>query len=446
MDVNTRLTLNGATRLLTDEKCGQDRQLERVGVDTVDIQGLAGHSQLSGNGRYLAFTAQLQPQRFQWEPGSPGDGRYDVFLMDRHTGQIDNLHKALEGAPDGNAGEVSLSDDGRFVAYNSSATNLTEDAGKKGGIFVHDRVAGTTKRLFAEASMPCFAPRLSADGHTLAFRSEARNILPDGVGGHCHLYVHDLETGGTERVSRRSDGKLGQGWVQEHALSADGKHVVFTFTGNNLDDTMQVKSDFYSSTDPITTQVYVHHRDTNETRVVSKTAEGMVVHGNCIAPSISADGQRVVYSGGGGGIFEAVGQAPARCLDTEGRSPTQSANGKCTAWTNKQGEIVLENPEGEQLSVARPERSSLLRWNSCIHPVLCAEGKSVAFVVSEENNERHAGMTAQLYTFDFARWERELDWSAGDKPAAPQGVQFTNPSEVIVGGVRLKRRQVRSAS
>jgi Tol biopolymer transport system component len=363
--------------------------------------------------------------------------------MDRKTGQIDNLHQQCKGlAPDGSAGEVSLSDDGRFVAYNSSATNLTEDEGKKGGLFLHDRETGTTRRLFADANMPCFAPRLSSDGKTLSFRSEARNILPDGIGGHCHCYVHDLETGVTERVSQRSDGQLGQGWVQEHSLSADGKHIAFTYTGYNLDPTMKVEKDsLYSSMEPITTQVYVHDRETHETRVVSRDAAGMSDQKNCVAPAISADGQRVVYSGPGG-IFEAVGREPAKCLDQEGSNPTQSANGRCTAWTNKEGEIVLQNPKGEQLSVTRPDRSSLLRWNRCVHPVLCSEGKSVAFVVNEENPDRHAGMTGQLYTFDFARWERALDWSLEDKPLAPQGVQFTNPNEVIVGGVRLKRRQL----
>src|SRR5690242_7876926 len=112
--------------------------------------------------------------------------------------------------------DPAISADGRFVAFESAASNLApSDTNGAEDIFVRDRVAGVTERVSVDGAgnqpacfkfCASFNPSLSADGRLVAFDSEASNLVPGGPFGLPGVYIHDRLTGATERVSVDSAG------------------------------------------------------------------------------------------------------------------------------------------------------------------------------------------------------------------------------------------------
>src|SRR5436189_117254 len=106
----------------------------------------------------------------------------------------------------------ALSADGRFVAFDSDATNLV--AGDTNGatdVFVHDRQTGTTERVSVasdgtQANNVSSYPALSADGRFVAFQSDATNLVVGDTNGKTDVFVHDRQTGTTARASVASGG------------------------------------------------------------------------------------------------------------------------------------------------------------------------------------------------------------------------------------------------
>src|SRR5688572_20144009 len=112
------------------------------------------------------------------------------------------------GGAEGNGTSIrtSTSADGRYVAFQSVATNLV--AGDTNGvydIFVHDRQSGTTERVSvatggAQGNDESEAPSISADGRYVAFEGHASDLVSGDTNGFWDIFVHDRQTGTTERV------------------------------------------------------------------------------------------------------------------------------------------------------------------------------------------------------------------------------------------------------
>ncbi|HLF28409.1 MAG TPA: hypothetical protein VJG32_18910 [Anaerolineae bacterium] len=182
----------------------------------------ASDSILSSDGRYSVFASaasRLVPNDTQ-ECEHPQFGRHncaDVFVCERQTGRIERISLASDGTP-GNSDSVtpSLSADGRFVAFASDASNLVPNDTNACDpnpytfscfdIFVHDRETGATERVsLASDGTPANGdsrwPRISADGRRVAFVSRASNLVADDTNELPDVFVHDRQTGETERVS-----------------------------------------------------------------------------------------------------------------------------------------------------------------------------------------------------------------------------------------------------
>ncbi len=155
----------------------------------------------------------------------------------------------------------SLSANGRFVAFISDASNLVMgDTNQATDVFVHDRQTGTTNRVSvdssgAQANNYCGVPSISADGRFVAFYGLASNLVPGDSNNGGDAFVHDRDTGITTRVSVDSSGVQGNAWSSGGAVSADGRFVAFYSTANNLvpGDTNQV------------IDVFMHDRQTGMT-------------------------------------------------------------------------------------------------------------------------------------------------------------------------------------
>src|SRR5207248_3118566 len=139
-----------------------------------------------------------------------------VFVHDRQTGATERMSVASGGTQgNGFSAGLALSADGRFVAFHSTATNLVAgDTNGKTDVFVHDRQTGTTERMSVASGGTqgngfSAGLALSADGRFVAFHSTATNLVAGDTNGKTDVFVHDRQTGTTERVSVTSDGTQG---------------------------------------------------------------------------------------------------------------------------------------------------------------------------------------------------------------------------------------------
>ena len=103
--------------------------------------------------------------------------------------------------------EGAISANGRFVAFRSAATNLVAvDSNVRDDIFVHDRQTGVTERvsvdsLEAQANNHSREPSISADGRFVTFTSDANNLVASDGNNRADIFVRDRQNGTTERIS-----------------------------------------------------------------------------------------------------------------------------------------------------------------------------------------------------------------------------------------------------
>jgi Tol biopolymer transport system component len=126
------------------------------------------------------------------------------------------------------------------VAFDSTASNLVPgDANGRFDVFVHDRVTGTTTHVSVgsdgtQGNGDSLRPFISADGRYVAFDSTASNLVAGDTNGVQDIFVHDRVTGTTTHVSVASDGTQGNDDSVGPSLSGDGRFVAFLSWASNL--------------------------------------------------------------------------------------------------------------------------------------------------------------------------------------------------------------------
>ena len=277
---------------------------ERVSVASDGTEGnhLSALGSLSADGRYVTFNSwasNLVAGDTNGDPSNPQSGT-DVFVHDRVTGLTERVSVASDGTEAESRSEASsLSADGRYVAFWSFANNLVgEDTNEHADIFVHDRVTKVTERVSvasdgteADNSSWGSHPILSADGRYVAFNSMATNLVMGDTNGRRDIFVHDRQTDTTERVNVASDGTEADHRSWYPALSADGRYVAFYSTASNL-----VGSDTNGNPD-----IFVHDRQTDALERVSVASDGTEGDGHNFSwtgPAISANGRHVAFFAG----------------------------------------------------------------------------------------------------------------------------------------------------
>ena len=278
---------NGATDVFVHDR--QTGTTERVSVASDGTEGNAASAgaTLSADGRFVAFHSAATNL-----VAGDTNATNDVFVHDRQTGITERVSVASDGTQGNNASSYpALSADGRFVAFVSFATNLVAgDTNSATDVFVHDRQTGTTERVSvasdgAESNAACLGSALSADGRFVAFQSDATDLVASDTNGTTDVFVHDRQTGMTERVSVASDGTQANNASSYPALSADGRFVAFQSDATNL-----VAGDTNGATD-----VFVHDRQTGTTERVSVASGGSQGNGFSAGPVLSADGRLVAF-------------------------------------------------------------------------------------------------------------------------------------------------------
>ena len=242
---------------------------------------------ISGDGRYIAFYSNSM----NLVAGDTNSGT-DIFVHDLQT-QTTSRVSVSSGGAQANNGSVDpfISENGRYVVFDSYATNLVAgDINANNDIFIRDMQTGMTTRASLnsegiQANDWSYDPFLSADGRYLTFNSQATNLVPDDTNGIQDVFVRDLQTGVTRRVSVDSNGVQANGLSYHPSVSADGRYVVFWSKATNL-----VANDTNGTDD-----IFVHDLQTGSTRRVSVDSNGVQANGQSVSPLISSNGRFVTF-------------------------------------------------------------------------------------------------------------------------------------------------------
>lgn len=195
----------------------------------------------------------------------------------------------------------SISADGRYVVFNSSADNLVAgDTNNQSDIFLRDTVAGTTTRISTDsagnqADNSSTSPTISADGRHVAFASWAGNLVPGSTTSREDVYIKNVETGEIARVSTDSAGNQANGnsvgQYGQLAISGDGRYVAFVSSATNLvpGDTDE---SCYGANCP---DVFVKDTQTGSIAMASSDASSLPANGFSLRPSLSNDGRYVAF-------------------------------------------------------------------------------------------------------------------------------------------------------
>jgi Tol biopolymer transport system component len=186
----------------------------------------------------------------------------DVFVRDVQAGSTARVsHSTSFGACDGDSYRPSVSGDGRYIAFDSNATNLVvDDSNLRSDIFVYDRDSQIMTKIThgldgAESNGDSIYPTFSSDGSFIAFFSKATNLTTDNLsfsGGYL-IYQYEVASGSISLVQTSSSG-VADNWFDLYgsriAVSGDGSRVAFGTPGSNLiaDDTNDV-ADIYLAAD-----------------------------------------------------------------------------------------------------------------------------------------------------------------------------------------------------
>ena len=221
------------------------------------------------------------------------NGFWDIFLHDRDSGTTIRVSVDSNGFEANNHSEYpDVDEDGEFVVFSSEATNLVpNDTNGFRDIFVHDRITGNTVRVSKDSignEANWFSDiiiEISGNGRYIAFASNATNLVQNDTNGFRDIFVHDQQTGTTERVSIASDGSQANLFSERPSISDDGRYVAFMSHATNLDP-----NDTTGARD-----VFIHDRTLGTTVKADVAADGTEANDVCDTPSISGDGQYVAF-------------------------------------------------------------------------------------------------------------------------------------------------------
>ena len=202
---------------------------------------------------------------------------WDVYLRDLDAGTTTLVSVGADGLAAGGGSRLpAISGDGAWVAFSSGAANLVEgDTNGIPDVFVRGMATGQTVRVNVssagvqadeyELGQPDWPGAMSFDGRFVTFKSEANTLVAAPDMGWPQVYLHDLETSQTERISVSSSEITGAGGSTLSAISDDGRFVAFQSYAENLHPDADGAS-----------HIYVRDRLLGTTALVSRDGSGAV--------------------------------------------------------------------------------------------------------------------------------------------------------------------------
>lgn len=246
-------------------------------------------SSVSADGRYVVFTSKASELT-----ANDTNAAEDVFLRDLQTGKTTLISRNQAGTASANAASFApqISADGRYIVFSSTASDLAaNDSNTASDVFWYDR--DTDKMVLVSHTIAGIAgsgaslsPVLSADGLFVAFVSSAQNLTSDTTSGK-NIFIWNSATNAISLVSHANIGSAsGNGDSDSVAISGNGEFVVFASAASNL-----IGNDTNNKKD-----VFVWNRSTNAIALVSQSSSGAIGDGDSLAPSISNDGKIIAFT------------------------------------------------------------------------------------------------------------------------------------------------------
>ncbi len=401
----------------------------RVSVDSQGRQsnGLSDRPAISADGRYVSFEGANASNLV------PGDTNNvaDVFVRDRVRGTTERVSVDSAGNQSNNGSAYSsISGDGRYVAFQSIASNLVPgDTNNAIDVFVRDRQTGQTGRVSvatggAQATVGGGGPAISADGRYVAFMSPGADLVPNDTNGAWDVFVHDQRTSVTERVSVDSAGNQGNGDSTSPAISGDGRYVAFVSAASNL-----VPGDTNAVAD-----VFVHDRVAGTTERVSVDGAGNQANG--------ASGELGAFHPG--------------YISTDGRYVTfaSTASNLVAGDTNGVADVFVRDRVAGTTERVSIDSAGNQATGSSSFPTISADGRYVAFgstaanLVAGDTNgvadtfvhDRQTGLTYRVSVDDQGNQANNSSPQGDDGPepaaisADGQHVAFASPASNLVPG------------
>ncbi|MGD1808263.1 TolB family protein [Dapis sp. BLCC M126] len=259
---------------------------------SVNFQGNEGNNfsinpSISADSRYIAFESAANNLVI-----GDTNNQTDIFITNREF-KTTNIVSVNSFGIGGNLNSFhpSVSSDGRFVAFASNANNLVlGDNNNTTDIFLRDLLADTTTRISVDSlgnqsNAASINPTISADGRFIAFESDATNLVTGDINNARDIFLHDTLTGITAQISRNSLGDRANFSSFNPTISADGRFIAFDSFATNL-----VAGDINNTRD-----VFWHDTLTGITSSISVDVLGNQGDFSSISPSISADGRFIAF-------------------------------------------------------------------------------------------------------------------------------------------------------
>ena len=218
----------------------RDQERGKTRLVSVSSSGSQGNNQsyapaISANGRYVAFESRAANLVHH-----DTNKNRDVFMRDvrHHTTKRVSVSSGGHQA-NGDSQAPAISGDGRYIAFTSGANLVDGDTNHLNDVFVRDRTRHTTRRVSVssrerQGNKGSSSAAISADGRYVAFDSGASNLVHGDTNRHSDVFVRDRKRQRTKRASLSSTGKQGNRSSVTPAISGDGHSVAFVSEASNL--------------------------------------------------------------------------------------------------------------------------------------------------------------------------------------------------------------------
>ena len=318
---------------------------------------------LSADGRFVAFTSVAS----NLTPGDDNNG-WDVFVKDLATGAVSLASRSPAGGPGaGSSQEPQISADGRYVVFLTEASDIVpEDTNGSSDVVVYDRSTGENQLVSRDLDgLPAgdsYGASIDGAGRLVSYYSLASDIVSGDTNGYSDVFVRDLVSGLTTRVSLTSGGGQANSWSDRSRLSGNGRYVAFRSGATNLADG-----------DGNTEDIFVHDRRDGSVERISSTPDGREASGD--SPSISWGGRFVAFHSYS---TELVG----------GEDFSRDA-------------FVFDRASGRMTAISYPRHAGAYTGlNAGLEPVISADGGTVAFNSEEDLTAEDTDFNLDAYLYD----------------------------------------------
>ena len=324
---------------------------------------------------------------------------------------------------------AAISGNGRYVVFNSDATNLVAgDTNVAADIFLRDRLLGTTVRISnnangSQSNGGSGAPNISGDGSRIVFPSHG-DLVPDA--GYYNCFLFDRRTNTMQLLDRLPNGQAGS-ICSSVSIDVSGRRVAL------------VSRDALETGDVERDDVYVRDLVANTTTRVSRTPTGGYTGGSNTDARISGDGSRVIFFSDATGLVsgDTNGETDVFLAASDNSVPIRRVNvdpGNVQAVAPAVGtRIAATNANGSLLAFSSPS-PSLSGWAQSVEETLYLRIPSADLTVPVSIPDTNATREGWGYQPDFDYTGRWLVFVSTDimYPSAEPGVYVVDLIELTI--------------